>query len=187
MKNMMAVIQSLARQSMRDSGSKDEFFEQFSGRLTSYSKSVDMLVANRWQGLQIHELIRCQLAAFGVRDGGQVQIDGPELRLSTIGAHNLSLAVHELATNAVKYGALSVPSGRVILAWSIFPYRGEDCFGLHWQEVSGPSVIPPTNRGFGRRIVEDLVPSALGGHATHAFGADGVSWKLIAPTSSALA
>lgn len=118
MKNIIAVVHSLCHQTLKRCESKAEFEEKFSSRLTSYSNSVELLIANDWQDLDIHGLIASQLAAFGYPDGHDIIVIGPKLRMSTEGAHALGLALHELATNATKYGSLSVPEGRVLITWS---------------------------------------------------------------------
>ena len=184
-KNMMAVIQSLCRQTMRQSETKEEFEELFSARLSSYSKSIDLLVAGNWQSLEIADLICSQLAAFGTLDGKRIAATGPKLRISTHGAHSLGLAIHELATNAVKYGSLSVPQGRVNITWSVFETNTGRRFHLAWQEADGPTVSQPVRRGFGSRIIQDLCAAALSGSTNYEFLPDGVRWSIDAPAPSA--
>ncbi len=186
MKNMMMIIQSIAVQSARQASTKDEFFERFSGRLLSYSKAIDLLVANQWCGLEIGELVRSQLAVFGLVDGAQIRIGGPKLNLSPRGAHNIALAIHELATNASKYGSLSVPQGMVVISWSVMKNESGRRFQFLWQEVDGPCVSQPTRYGFGRQILEKLVASALSGESIYRFQQDGISWTLDASSASAL-
>lgn len=186
MKNMMSIIQSIARQSARQSSSKDEFLERFSGRLLSFSKANDLLVANQWRGIELDQLVRSQLAIFGLLDGAQIRIEGPELILSPKGAHNIGLAIYELATNASKYGALSEPKGAIQISWSEIEDESGRRLHFSWQEVDGPYVPQPTRCGFGRQILERLVSSALSGKSTYSFQPKGIAWTLDAPSASAL-
>lgn len=186
MKNMMAVIESLCRQTMRQSETKEEFEKQFMARLSAYSKSIDLLIADNWQGLDIDDLVRSQLATFGIIDGCQIAAAGPRMRLSAHAAHSIGLAIHELATNAAKYGALSVPQGRVCISWSVLETDLGDRFSLRWQEAGGPVVTPPTRRGFGYRIIQSLSSSAISGRTSYDFLPEGVRWAIDAPASSAL-
>lgn len=184
MKNMLSVVQALSRQTMSNCATKEQFDTQFSARLAAYCASIDRLIANNWQGLEINDLIRIQLSAF--IDGRQNFIDGPELHMSTKAAHWLGLAIHELATNAVKYGSLSVPQGRVHIAWAILKIETGDLFHLHWHETGGPAVTEPTRRGFGGRLIQELIASAVSGQTSYKFHPAGVTWSLTAPASSAL-
>lgn len=185
-KNMMAVISSLCRQTMRQSQTKEEFERNFTARLSAYSKSIDLLIADNWVGLDIDDLVRSQLATFGIIDGCQIEAAGPRLRLSEHAAHGLGLALHELATNAAKYGALSVPDGRVHITWSVFQTDTGQRFGLRWEEVGGPIVVPPTRRGFGCWIIQNLSSLEMSGRADYEFLSEGVRWFMDAPVSSAL-
>jgi len=181
MKNMLSVIQALSRQTMIHCATKEQFDQRFAARLSSYCQSIDRLIANNWRGLGIHELIHTQLAA--VADGTENSFDGPELNMSTHAAHWIGLAIHELATNALKYGALSVPRGRVHIAWTVVPAAGGDRFQLQWREADGPPVTPPERRGFGGRLVQELIASAVSGKVAHDFQTAGVIWTLDAPTA----
>ncbi len=184
MKNMLSVIQALSRQTMIHCATKEQFDQRFAARLSSYCQSIDRLIANNWRGLEIHDLIHTQLAAFA--DGTKDSVDGPELNMSTNAAHWIGLAIHELATNALKYGSLSVPRGRVHIAWTVLPADGGDRFQLQWRETDGPTVSPPDRRGFGGRLVQELIASAVSGKATHDFQTRGVIWTLDAPTAVVL-
>lgn len=180
-KNMMAVVQSLCRQTMRECETKEEFEKQFSARLSSYSKSIDLLVAGNWLDIDMADLVHAQLSTFGGLDGIQIAATGPKLRISGQGAHILGLALHELATNAVKYGSLSVPEGRVAIEWSMSETNSSPRFCLVWQETGGPAVSHPAHRGFGSRIIEKFCASALSGKTQFQFLPDGVRWSIDAP------
>ena len=118
-KNLVAVIQSIARQTMHQTTTKDDFEARFSGRLGAFGRSLDLLIANDWHGARIDELVRSELTPFGVLDGVQISVNGPPLGLNPDAARNIGLALHELATNASKYGALSVPEGKVAVHWEL--------------------------------------------------------------------
>lgn len=184
MKNMMSVILSISRQTMLYSATKEDFDQQFSARLTSYGKSIDRLIENNWRGLGIHDLIRTQLSVFD--DNMQISAEGPDLHISARLAHSIGLALHELATNAVKYGSLSVPQGRVLISWSVSKVEAEDRFQLQWRELDGPTVMLPKCCGFGRRLIQGLNASANFGKTTYDFHPSGVRWSLDAPASTAL-
>ena len=112
---------------------------RFSGRLGAFSRSLDLLVANDWQGVRIDELVRLELTTFGVLDGAQISVKGPPLGLNPEAARNIGLALHELATNASKYGALSVPEGKVTVHWELAKRRRRR-FRMTWRESNGPVV-----------------------------------------------
>lgn len=185
-KNMVAIIQSMAHQTMRQCTSIADFDERFSARLSAYCRSLDSLISNDWRGMSIVELIGSQLATFGIDYSNQICIRGPDLELTSQAARNIGLALHELATNAVKYGALSVPAGRVDIAWSLVDRAGEKRFLMTWTEAEGPAVKKPTRRGFGRQIIERLAPSSLGGIAIYEFPSTGVNWAIDVPSAACL-
>ncbi len=186
-KNMVAIIQSISHQTMCLAATKSAFDETFSARLAAFCRSLDFLVANNWHGVGIHELVRAQLATFGALDTAQISIEGPEITLTPEAAHTIGLALHELATNAVKYGSLTVSRGRVAVNWEIERAEAPARFRMSWRESNGPVVIEPKRRGFGRRLIQKLAALALAGGATHEFLAKGVIWTLDIPASSAVA
>jgi two-component sensor histidine kinase len=185
-KNMVAVLQSISHQTMRQSMSKEDFDERFCGRLDAFCRSLDLLVANEWRVLNIEELVRSQLSPFGLIDGTQISGQGPELKLLAGNAHSIGLALHELATNAVKYGALSVADGNVEVKWGIRDSGAGACFFMSWQESGGPPVSKPIRTGFGRKMIERLTKLALAGQTSHEFVESGVRWTLDAPVSVAV-
>jgi two-component sensor histidine kinase len=175
---MVAVIQSISRQTMRECTSIADFDERFSARLSAFSRSLDGLIANGWRGMNVFQLIQAQLQDFGIQYTTQISVSGPDLELMPEAAHNIGLALHELATNAVKYGCLSVPHGHVELTWRLAVVDGQDRFLMSWTEADGPRVTAPTHRGFGHQIIERLPAIALAGKATYEFPATGVKWTI---------
>jgi len=117
-KNLVAIIQSIARQTMHQATTNEDFEVRFSGRLGAFGHPLDLLIANDWHEARIDELVRSELTPFGVLDGVQISVTEPPLGLNPDTARNIGLALHELATNASKYGALSVPEGKVAMHWS---------------------------------------------------------------------
>lgn len=186
-KNMVAIIQSISHQTMRQSTTKSDFDERFCARLSAFCHSLDLLIANNWRDVGIHELVRSQLTTFGVLDSAQISIEGPELRVGPEAAHTIGLALHELAMNAVKYGSLSVPQGRVVVNWELANNDGQRRFHMSWSELGGPIVTEPKRRGFGRQLIQQLAALTLKGTATHEFLAKGVTLKLDVPAPAVLA
>src|SRR5499433_1741710 len=120
-KNLLAVIQAMARQTAQHAGSVEAFLSQFGARLQALAASHDLLVQEEWHGVSLAELIRSQLAPYLDRSGSQIAVDGPAVTLRPEAAQSLGLALHELAVNAVRYGALSTPTGRISIAWTWEP------------------------------------------------------------------
>jgi two-component sensor histidine kinase len=185
-KNMVAIIQSISHQTMRYCTTKKDFDERFSARLSAFCRSLDCLIDNEWRGIDIHDLVRLQLTAFGSVDGSQISVNGPQIHLTPAAAHNIGMALHELATNAVKYGSLSVPQGRVAVNWELANIDGQQRFHMTWSEFGGALVMQPTHEGFGRRMIEQLTALALAGKATYEFLAKGVRWSIDIPGSAAV-
>lgn len=187
MKNLMAVIQSIARQTMHQAATKEDFEARFSGRLDAFGHSLDLLIANDWRSAPIDDLVRLELTPFGLLDQVQILVEGPPLALSSVAARNIGLALHELATNASKYGALSVPEGKVTVHWELASRDGQQRFHMTWCESGGPIVREPTRQGFGRQIIQHIAARALGGKTTHEFLPAGVRWTLDLPAAMIVA
>ena len=179
-KNLLAVVQSVAAQSARKSASLDVFLKTFAGRLKSMSSAHDLLSAARWRGATLARIAAAELGGLAPT---QTRWDGPELFLTPRAASALSLALHELAVNAVKYGALSTETGKVEVVWRRSPEGG---FALEWLETGGPPANAPSKRGFGATLVEDVVGRELGGRARIEYRRSGVS-ALIEAAAEALA
>jgi two-component sensor histidine kinase len=184
MKNLVAVIQTIARQTMRQATTKHDFEVRFTGRLGAFGRSLDLLIGNDWHGACIDDLVRSELATFGALDGVQIAVDGPPLGLNPEAARNIGLALHELATNATKYGALSVPEGAVAVHWELAEGAEGPRFHMTWRESGGPAVTEPVRQGFGLQVIQRLPAQALAGTVTHQFSPDGVTWALDAPAAA---
>jgi two-component sensor histidine kinase len=178
LKNFAAVIQSICHQTERQAHGPADFTTIFSARLASYCRSLDALVAGEWSNIGMVELATLQLEPFGLLDSHQISLSGPTLKLMPATAHAVGMALHELATNAVKYGALSVPAGHVSVDWRIEGMNGLQEFVLSWREADGPAVVQPVRSGFGVQIIQRLTALALEGTVKHEFLPGGVEWEL---------
>ncbi len=184
-KNQLAVVQAIANQIGSQSVSLRDFQTQFTQRLQGLSRSLDLVVEEDGRGAWIADLVRNQLDPFGEVDGVRIAATGPAAFLNADAAQNIGLALHELATNAIKHGALSVAEGSIAVCWELRPDKaGQTCFGLNWRERNGPKVTPLTRRGFGHVVLQRLTGQALNGKVSHEFEASGVCWNLKAPAAA---
>lgn len=169
-KNVLATVIAIARQTLGRDEATREKADSFEARLTSMARAHDLLLQGDWQRANLHAVIEQALSPYPPE---RFVIEGPPLTLPPTAAVSFSLALHELATNAAKYGALSVPEGIVSIRWTATdgPSHG---IRLRWQEMHGPAVLPPTRTGFGSRLVERLLASELGGEARITYFPEGV-------------
>jgi PAS domain S-box-containing protein len=179
-KNVLAVVQAMAWQTARTTDDAQEFKERLSQRVEALSRSIDLLVRHEWEGVGVEELVRNQLAPFLDEDCHQLEIDGPPLILEPNGAQDLGLVLHELATNASKYGALSTPTGRIVVGWKIEsgPDNSEPLFQMRWSEEGGPPVLPPTRTGFGGTVIRDIMVKSHHANIDVNFAPEGLTWRL---------
>ena len=175
-KNSLATIQAIANQSFTDGRALDDARAAFSSRIVTLSEAHDLLTRENWEGADLHD-VTMRLASLhgGV---GRFTLNGPAVRLSPKTALSLSMALHELATNAVKYGALSIPDGRVDIVWTQLAQPGAARLALTWTERDGPPVTPPESRGFGSRLIERGLAAELSGSAEIDFHPDGVVCRI---------
>jgi two-component sensor histidine kinase/PAS domain-containing protein len=182
-KNLLAVIQAMARQTARHAGSTDTFLDQFGARLQALATSHDLLIQESWHGVSLEELVRSQLGPHLDRGVPQVVIAGDGVLLKPDVAQNLGLALHELAANAEKFGALSDPNGRISIAWRRVPQSDGEAVELLWAESGGPRVGSPMRRGFGTLVLEGNLPRSLDAQVELAFAAEGVRCRILIPAS----
>jgi len=178
-KNMLAVIHAIARQTASRTRSVDDFLDRFSARLVAIGCSHDLLIADDWHGASLRMLVEQQLGNHTDRIGEQIAIEGEDVMLKPEAVQNLGLALHELATNAQKYGSLSGPEGRVSIRWQFCEDASK--LRLTWQERGGPPVTPPERSGFGRAMIETVVGRALEGDVRLSFPPKGVRCEIIIP------
>ncbi|ASY73442.1 PAS domain S-box protein [Sinorhizobium fredii] len=179
-KNSMAVIQSIASQTLGHASTLDEAREAFGSRLINLAKAHDVLTRESWQSANLVEIVSDTVKPHA---GGKnrFRIEGPGVRLSPSAALAIAMALHELSTNAAKYGALSNGNGQVVIVWQI---EGDDAgrrLVLHWQESGGPPVAKPKAKGFGSRLIERALASELGGEVRVDYQSSGLECTIIAP------
>ena len=178
-KNMLAVVQAIARQ--MPSNDPKQFVRQFSDRIVGLAASQDLLIESNWQGVRVADLVRSQLALFRELIGTRIEISGPPVRLQPPAAQAIGMALHELATNASKYGALSDSNGRLCVSWRMQRSGEEREFVLVWTETEGPPVKPPERRGFGYTIMVAMVEKSLDATVDIDYAPGGLVWKVVAP------
>ena len=180
--NLFAVIQAMIRQSAKHSASISDFESQIAGRIQGLSQSNALLLDRDWQSVPLEKLINSQLTPFIGKDNARIEMGGPAVYVSSDCVQTLGLALHELATNASKYGALSVPEGKIALHWE-FTGGGSvpEGFRLEWREHDGPPVKPATRTGFGSFVIDRMVNSALNAKVEIELAPEGLRWTLDMP------
>ena len=178
-KNSLAVVQSIAAQTLRHTVSPEVFCASLTGRLRALATGHNLLTRSNWQSTDLTAVVSQVLDAHAI-DGRPFEIHGPRLALSPKQTLTLTLVLHELATNAIKYGALSTASGRVEVRWGVEKTGGQR-LRLTWIERGGPDVATPTARGFGTKLIESSVAYELAGAATLAFKREGLECELVMP------
>lgn len=181
-KNTLAVVQAMARQTASTTRDPAAFAERFGQRLEALGATHALLVDDGWAGTDLAELIRSQIGHHLDQANKQIFMSGPPLLLPSDVSQNIGLALHELATNAAKYGALSTQNGRVEITWTASQVKaGKRDVTLSWRESGGPPVKPPERRGFGQVVIERTVSRALNGSVDIRYDPAGFSWTLSFP------
>jgi two-component sensor histidine kinase len=174
-KNMLAVVQSLLTQTLRHAGTLEEARRSFSQRLRALAAAHDILTVASWGAPELHELLARVTAPYNMKD--QFRFSGPKVRLAPPTAISLALAVNELATNAAKYGALSIDGGNIKISWLLDERAPLSVLQLRWQEQGGPVATRPARTGFGTRLLHD----SFSGRATVVYLPEGVQWTIEIP------
>ncbi|MCW3798219.1 PAS domain-containing protein [Sphingomonas sp. BN140010] len=174
-KNLLAVVQSVVQLTRADDA--DALKDAITGRIQSLARAHSLLASSRWSGVDLMPLAHEELAPYAERDSARVTIDGPHLRLKPAAAQSLALVLHELATNAAKYGALSRIGGRVDLSWSV---RDGQAI-LQWHEYGCPGGTPPGRAGFGSKVIRNSVERQLRGSVAYTWADDGLQVRLAIP------
>lgn len=183
-KNMLAIVQSIAVQTLRGDGAEGTSRRAFESRLAALAAAHDLLTTENWESASLRQVI--EKAGLGCGASAErLRATGPEVRVQPRTAVSIAMAVHELCTNAVKYGALSNDSGRVSVDWEVTRV-GKDAGRLHlrWREEGGPPVAPPERRGFGTRLIERALATEMGGSARIEFLPGGICCTVEAPLPS---
>ncbi|WP_426955177.1 PAS domain S-box protein [Muricoccus radiodurans] len=176
-KNALAVVQAALR--LTRAGNVDEFRRMVEGRVSALARAQTLLAEDRWSGTDLRTLLQGEMAPFLGGAEQRAELDGPPVSLPAAAAQPLAMAVHELATNAVKHGALAAPTGRVNIAWALQPGPS---LRLRWVEAGGPPVPrPPERRGFGSRVLEGTVRGQLGGSITLSWERTGLVCEVAIP------
>jgi two-component sensor histidine kinase len=179
-KNILSVVHAIARQTAAKN--PEDFIERFSERIQALSANQDLLVRNEWNGVDVEDLVCAQLAHFADLIGSRIVVLGPKLRLKAASAQAIGLALHELATNAGKYGALSTDGGLVDIRWGI----DDDTLTMGWTERDGPPVSTPKQRGFGTIVMEAMTEYSVDGMVDLDYAPSGLTWRLTCLAASAL-
>jgi len=174
-KNLFSVVQAIVARSFANKRTVQEAETAVSERLHSLAQTHAILIDKEWQGADLTEVVRTEMGPYGDR----VSIEGPSLMLTAKAAQNFALSLHELATNAAKYGALSNQSGRVHISWSVGKPNGRHQFMFRWQERGGPRVTPPTGKGFGSAVLEQVMAEYFEAPPQIEFAADGVGYEVV--------
>ena len=178
-KNTLAVLGAVATQTFRDASSKADL-EKYLGRLAAFARAHDLLTAANWAQAPLQDVVNTALAPYRTGER-QFTISGPPLLVTSRQVLALSLAIHELATNALKYGALTVASGHVSITWSADHQEGAPNFGFVWQELDGPPASKPAGVGFGSRLISRVLEDDFGGSVAVSYGSSGLICRLTAP------
>jgi two-component sensor histidine kinase len=179
MKNTLQVIQAIIRRTARTHLTVPTFEQSLLGRVNAMSSAHELLAQERWLGADASTIIRQEMSNFD--SGNAIDAAGPSIRLNPKAALSFALAVHELGTNASKYGALTAPGGKVLVAWSVDHTGNEPRFMLSWRESGGPLVKPPAERGFGSMLIERSIAYELEGEATVEYRPEGLVCTIFAP------
>ena len=182
-RNTLAGIQSLVAHTSRSAKTLEGFTEALGRRIQAMAHAHTLLSESRWQGASLRAVVTDELAAFMGGREANVRIDGKDVRLRPRAALSLSMAIHELVINAAKYGALSVPGGRVAVDWAITGNGPRRALTLHWTETGGPPVTRPRQRGFGRTVIERSLEYELGGTSVIEFRPEGVFCTIEIPVA----
>ena len=179
-KNTLATVQSIANQSLRNAGVESSVREALEGRLMAIAATHNVLTDQNWSAASLRQIVDGSVTPYRTYPA-QLTISGDDLKVSPKPAVVMALAFHELAINALKYGALSAPDGHVDIHWSVDP---DDQLLIEWAERGGPTVRPPERRGFGSRIVEMALPNELGGKVALDYRSDGFRCSIRSPLSA---
>nr|WP_240539925.1 sensor histidine kinase [Salinarimonas soli] len=180
-KNTLATVQGLLGATARSTQSKSEFYQSFSDRLVSLAKTHNLLTEDYWQTAQLRQMLTNELGPYDDGTSSRILLDGPPVELSADIAVPTGMAIHELTTNASKYGALSVPTGRVEVAWTLRPAEDGQRLSLSWSERGGPSVAKPTHKGFGSVLLQRVLAQQCSADIVIDYAPEGLTFRMDAP------
>jgi two-component system CheB/CheR fusion protein len=183
-RNTLGIVKSITRRTAEASGSVDEMAAQLAGRLDAFARVQAAVTRSPHQGVSLRSLVADELLAHGFKDGDTVQIDGPEIRLKPRAAESMSLAVHELATNAIKHGPAGADSGHISIKWQLNGDGGDEQLDFQWLEPSDGSIPKPKREGFGFELLTRGLPYDLNGKTSLELGTGGVEFNMQVPLQS---
>ena len=179
-KNLLARVAAISTYTRQGSNSIDQFVEVLDRRIQSMANAHSLLSRSRWNGVNLADLVHSQLAPYAMI--ANTVIGGPDVMLAPAATQAVAMTLHELVTNAVKYGALSIPSGNVAVNWDRQDAEGAAArVGIEWRETGGPPVVSPPQFGYGISLIRELIPHELGGMVDLTFASDGVCCKIDVP------
>jgi PAS domain S-box-containing protein len=183
-KNVLARVAVVAMQTREGSHSMDDYVKALNGRIQSMAAAHSLLSQYHWNAVGLADVVRGQLAPYATE--ANARISGPNIMLTVATTQVVAMVIHELVTNAAKYGALSTPGGQVSVSWNTPPNGGGTAnLAMEWREIGGPRVTVPTQSGFGNSLISEIVPHELGGTAEHVFNSDGVYCRIGFPLEPA--
>lgn len=180
-KNMLSVVQAIARSTASGARNTADFLAHFTERLHALAAVQDLLTDNHWESVDLEALVRKQLAPYAELLGSRIALAGNPTELSPTAAQSLGMALHELATNAAKYGALSSETGSISIAWEVDDQANPPRFTMRWIETAGREIAPPQRTGFGTRVICEFLKARLDGEVSLDFTASGLRWQLTCP------
>ncbi len=184
-KNLLAVVMGIARHTVAHQ--PEDFLERFQSRIHSLAAGYDLLINNAWRGVDLRQMLDLQLAHLVDLVGKRIFIEGPKVQVGASVAQPLGMALHELSTNASKYGALSNGDGVVKITWLIEPGTTADdggTFRMTWIESGGPPVVEPSRKGYGSAVTGKMIEMVVSGQVSIAYDASGIRWSMTCPASN---
>jgi two-component sensor histidine kinase len=180
-KNVLATVAMVAQRTRERSSSMDQFLQVFDGRINAMANAQALLSRSHWQGVSLADLINNSLSPFRV-DGSSIEVDGPAVLLSADAVQPIAIVLHELATNASKYGSLTTPEGRISILWRLPENGAQPDLALEWIESGGPPVTAPAEVGYGTGAIRNLIPYELEGSVDLAYEVEGVRCRMRLPS-----
>ncbi len=185
-KNTLATVQAVVGATARTATSIEEFYQAFTGRIVSLANTHMLLTEALWQTASLHDMVEMELGPYRDDNEERVRISGPAIDLPSEMAVPMGMVLHELATNAVKYGSLSAPSGRLEVAWTLTSDGAGPKLEFFWRESGGPEVRPPQRRGFGSQLIQRVLGTQLGAQVRSDFAAAGLVFHAVLPLPATL-
>jgi two-component sensor histidine kinase len=183
-KNLLATVQSVARQSFKSTEVGSAALESFNQRLAAMGEAHALLMRDGWQSASLFDIVRTSIGPFDVSEPSRFKVAGPDLVMHSRAALALGMALHELCTNAAKYGALKSDDGRVDIRWQTVEQEAGSALVFHWREFDGPAVVPPERSGFGSTMIERMLARQLEGLVEVRYESDGLRFQLKVPLSN---